>query len=296
MSTLTPISALFNAIAASPFRVAPEAAEALDIEITNKDITLEFTNDPKVYAEYVVSKALIRLGNSFLSALWAAAHAYIVTYHEYQLAQKKGVRYFVLAESPRVVEAYTLYRQAREAVARFQHFQWPAAAKKPIRYPFEHSDVYAANELFLVAISWVMHHEIAHARLKHEEFTVNSIPQELAADAEATRWICRGEKDTHRLHKRAMGIATAIVFLLALDIHVGRTTTTTHPPSFERLINNLDNTELDEDQMIYSFAFVLADIHISESSVPGEIDRDGSFRDMCVSACMLLRELGQDAA
>jgi Peptidase U49 len=295
MNTLTPISVLSNAIAASPFRVAPEIAANLASEVASKDIKLEFTNDPKVCAEYVVSKSLIRLGQSFLSALWTAAHAYIVTYQEYQIAQKKGVRYFALAESPRVVEAYTLYRRAREAVANRQHFHWPPEARKPIRYPFEHSDGYAANELFLVAISWVMHHEIAHARLEHEEFALASISQELDADAEATRWVCSGEKDIHKLHKRAMGMATAVVFLLALDIHVGRRTTTTHPPSFERLMTNLDNTGLSEDQMIYSFAFVLVDIHLAQSQIKDEVDREGSFRDMCISACMLLKALGQDA-
>lgn len=293
MRTLTPISALFNAITESPYRVAPEVAAELDAEIATLNITLEFADDPKVYAEFVVSQAIVRLGVPFLSALWTAAHAYIVTYDEYQIAHRKGERYFSLGKIPRVTKAYSLYRSAREAVASFKPFLWPHGAAKPLRYPFEHSDGYVANEVFLVAIAWIIHHEIAHARLGHEELTVASTMQEVEADTSATRWICAGEADNQRLHKRAMGVGAAIVFLLALDLQVGRMTATTHPPSFERLINNLDITGLGEDEMIYAFAFVLVDIHIAEHDIAEDINRDGTFRDMCVSACMLLRSLGQ---
>lgn len=296
MKTLTPISELFNAIAASPFRVAPEAATVLEEEIAKLKITLEFTGDPKIYADHVVSEAKVRLGVPFLSALWTAAYAYIVAYHEYQIAQRKGERYLALGERPRVASAYRLYRSARDAVASREQFHWPQGASKPLRYPFEHSDGYKANELFLVAISWIIHHEVAHARLKHDVWTLASITEEVAADKSATITICAGEADNQRLHKRAMGVCAAIVFLLALDLQAGRTTTTTHPPSFERLLNNLDLTGLDEDQMIYDFAFVLVDIHVAERGINGDIDRNGTFRDMCVSACMLLRSLGLERA
>lgn len=277
MMTLTPISVLFNAIASSPFRVAPEAADGLKAEIAELKITLEYTDDPKVYAEYVVSEAKVRLGVDFLSALWAAAHAYIVAYHEYQIAQRKGERYFSLGRVPRVADAYSLYRSARDAVASGKAFVWPRDARKPLRYPYEHTDGYAANELFLVAIAWIIHHEIAHARLGHEEITVASALQETEADESATRWICAGENDNQRLHKRAMGVGAAIVFLLALDLQVGRFSTTTHPPSFERLMSNLDLAGLDEDQMIYAFAFVLIDIHVAEHGIADDdIDRNVS--------------------
>ena len=126
--------------------------------------------------------------------------------------------------------------------------------------------------------------------------TVASIAEEVDADKSATRLICAGEADNQRLHKRAMGVGAAVVFLLALDLQAGRTTTTTHPPSFERLLNNLDLTGLHENQMIYAFAFVLVDIHVAEQGIGEDIDRNGTFRDMCVSACMLLRSLGRHGA
>jgi hypothetical protein len=140
-----------------------------------------------------------------------------------------------------------------------------------------------------VAISWIIHHEIAHARLEHQEVTVTSVQQENEADNAATRWVCCGTQETQPLHKRAMGMVTAVLLLIAYDLEVQRTHSRTHPPSFERLILNLDATGLGEDEMIYAFAFNLVEIHLFQSGVPYEIDREGTFRDMCVSACLALR-------
>lgn len=294
MRTLTPISQLFTAIAASPFRIAPEVAHELEREVGDRNIELEFTDKPLVYAEYVPERSTIRLGVSFLSALWTAAHAYIVAYHEYQAAQRAGATYFSLGETARVANAYHLYREARNTVAQRQHFTWPVEAPKPQRYPFEHTDGHIANELFLVAVAWIVHHEIAHARLGHDDLTTAQIAEEVAADTSATRWVCEGEQDPQRLHKRAMGIATATMFLLSLDLQVGRLTTTSHPPSYERLINNIDIARLEDDQMLYAFAFVLLDIHLAEIGLSDRVPKTGTFRDMCVSACMLLHSLGRD--
>jgi hypothetical protein len=113
-----PDSTLYGAVAASPFRVAPEAADRLQLEIEQRNIELEFTAAPDVLADYVPTRATVRLGVSFLSALWAAAYAYIVAYHEYQHAQRTGAKYFALGSVPRLAEAYRLYQQALDAVSR----------------------------------------------------------------------------------------------------------------------------------------------------------------------------------
>jgi hypothetical protein len=107
MISSSPLSKLFNAIASSPFRVAPEGVDTLQSKIEKRDITLEFTDKPMVYAEYVVSKALIRLGVPFLEALWAAGYVYNVTFHEYQASNRRGERYFSLGAIPRVANPYT---------------------------------------------------------------------------------------------------------------------------------------------------------------------------------------------
>jgi hypothetical protein len=293
MVRLSPITRLFPVIAAAPFRVAPEKAQDLTTQIDTRDISLEFVDDPTVLAEYSVAKRLVRLGIPFLEALWSGAHVYIVAFHEYQAAQRKGERFFELGKSKRVADAYVLYRHFLKATAARQSVEWPEGASRPIRYPFEHSDGHFANETFLVAVAWIMHHEIAHARLDHEEASAVSKLQESDADRAATEWVCAGEREQLPLYKRAMGMVSAVVFLLALDLHMGRLTSSTHPPSFERLMKNLETTGLGENELVFAFAFVLVDIHIAAEKVPGDIDREGSFQDMCASACLLLHRLSR---
>lgn len=286
----SPIADLLGAIASSPFRVAPEAAPALNEVIDERALTLEVCDDLSLFAELIPSRGLIRLGIPFLEVLWSAAHAYIVTFHEYQLANRRGESHFAVGGTSRTAAAYALYRQLLGAHVIGDPITWPSEEIVPVRFPKEGTDIYAANELFLVAISWIIHHEIAHARLDHQEVTVTSISQENEADHAATQWVCAGIEETQPLHKRSMGIVTAVVLLLAYDIESRRTHSTTHPPSFERLILNLDATGLGPDEMIYVFALVLVEIHLAQGKVPYMNSQDGSFRDMCVSACLALRD------
>lgn len=286
----SPIEPLFNAIAASPYRVAPETSLELGSLIVEKSIRLEFCSDKQMRAELQLSRNIVCLGVPFLEVLWAAAYAYIVVYNECQLANKSGATFFSIADTPRTAAAYQLYRDLLQAHAAGSPIAWPLSARQPERYPQEGTDGYIANELFLVAVSWIIHHEIAHARLEHQAITVSSINEENDADRTATRSVCGTTEESQPLQKRAMGIVAALLLLIAYDLEVPRAQSSTHPPPFERLILNLDATNLGENEMVYGFAFKLVEIHLLQSRVPYEINRTGTFREMFVSACLALRK------
>jgi hypothetical protein len=112
----SPVTDLLNAIAASPFRVAPEATADLDELLTSRSLALEFCPDKRLFAELLVSRNLIRLGVPFLEVLWAAAHAYIVIFHECQQANKRGEATFAVGERSRTAMAYKLYRDLLQAM------------------------------------------------------------------------------------------------------------------------------------------------------------------------------------
>ena len=50
-------------------------------------------------------------------------------------------------------------------------------------------------------------------------------------------------------------------------------------------------TGISEEHTVWAYAFVMLEVHLMVARVPGEALREGSFRDMCVSACMLLRDV-----
>lgn len=287
----SPIIELMHPIAASPFRVAPAAIAALEAVIASKSIKLELSLAARTEAKLIISTKLVHLGIPFLEVLWAAAHAYIVIFQECQHANARGEVMFSIGERPRTAKAYALYRTLLTARAAGELIDWPSLEIRPERLPSENSDVFIANEVFLVAVSWLIHHEIAHARLGHQaELKVLSLQEEQQADQEASQWVFQESAEPLASQKRAMGVVTAVLVLIACELEKPPTHSNSHPPSFERLIVNLDAAGLEENAMPYAFAFKLVEIHLLQSGVPHEIERTGTFREMLVSACLLLRD------
>lgn len=285
------IEPLMNAIAASPFRVAPEAEGQLAEEIGKRQIRLEFVDNLAIYAEYIPSKSLVRLGTPYLEVLWAACHAFIVIFDEYEKANKRGDEYFNVGAIPRTSAAYSLYRQLLQAHIAKEKIEWSRPELMPIQFPEPNTDGYVANELFLTAVSWVVHHEIAHARLGHEELSINSVLQESDADRAATAWVCGETTEPGPLFKRAMGVVSALLHLLSYDLQQGRVRWTTHPPTYERLVANLDRLGFEESHKVYAFGFVLLEILLAQHEIQLKVDREGSFHDMLASACFTVRSL-----
>ncbi|GAA0769533.1 hypothetical protein LRH25_02615 [Ideonella azotifigens] len=287
------IEPLLNAIAASPFRVAPDAEEQLAAVIAGHRVTLEFGDEPTLFAKFVPSRAVVRLGTPFLEVLWAASYSFIVIFDEYEQANKRKDEYFHVGASHRTAIAYSLHRQLLEAHIAKIRIPWPLPELSPVRFPAPDTDGHVANELFLTAVSWLIHHEIAHARLDHGELeTVESVLQESDADRAATDWVCRDTTESGPLFKRALGIACANLHLLAYDLQQNRTRWTTHPPTYERLLVNLDRIGLEDNHKVYAFGFVLLEILLAHHGIGVTVDRTVSFHEMLANACFTVRDLG----
>jgi hypothetical protein len=287
----SPILDLANAIAASPFRVNPEARDELNKIVANHSLTLEVTNAPQVFAEIIPSSGLIRLGVHALDFIWASAHAYYVLFDEYNKSNERKEIFFSIGEIPRARQAFDLYRWALEQYLSGRSSEWPTQEIRPVRFPAAGTDSHLANELFLVAISWIIHHEIAHARLGHEAISINPLAEENEADRVATCWVCDAlTSDDDPRHKPALGVATAILVLMDCDLKTGRLSSSTHPPSFERLMLCLDYIGVPDNSRIWAFVLVLLKIRFADIGFAFS-PSEGSFREMCTSACLAIRSI-----
>lgn len=286
------IEPLLHAIAASPFRVAPEIEGRLSEVVERRRITLEYVDDLDTYAEYIPKQALIRLGTPFLEVLWASSYAFVVIFDEYEQANKRRDSFFHVGATTRTSSAYSLHRHLLEAHVAKTRVNWPLPEFRPVQFPEQNTDGHVANELFLTAISWIIHHEIAHARLDHEELTVNSALQESEADRAATDWLYAAADDSGPVLKRALGVACANLHLLAYDLQSNRVRWTTHPPTYERLLLNLDRIGLDENNRVYAFGFVLLEILLAHHGIAVNVNREESFHEMLATACFTVRSLG----
>ncbi|MEN8260073.1 MAG: phage exclusion protein Lit family protein, partial [Pseudomonadota bacterium] len=199
-----------------------------------------------------------------LELLWCAAHAYCVLTNEYQKAHDSGAAFFNSGATSRCRRALTLYDWAlRKCVDRLDE-TWPSDATMPTKEASNGSDIWAANELFLISVAWIIHHEIAHVHLGHPTVTTRSIDEEKEADLSGTKWVLPDAGAIAEITKRTLGIATAILVLTACDLRAHSFRASTHPRSFERLMYCVAHGELAEDHRIYAVIFVLLQIHLAD--------------------------------
>jgi hypothetical protein len=106
-----------------------------------------------------------------------------------------------------------------------------------------------ATELALCGAGWVMHHELAHARLNHLQPGVDILSTEEEADREATEWLLAGAAGA-AVKKRSLGIAVATLTLVRLEDRIGRVPNPDgsydYPAAIERLRIALGDRRIDE--------------------------------------------------
>jgi hypothetical protein len=135
----------------------------------------------------------------------------------------------------------------------------------------EVSDERMADEIFLCAVAWILHHELAHIEAGHTDVvTVDSVADERAADAAATQWILDGVTDDIVIQKRGLGIAAATVALAALELqlpaadpHAARS----HPKAAERLRAALSHTAFGGDHVVLYFAVIALKAHFDRAGL-----------------------------
>jgi hypothetical protein len=95
-----------------------------------------------------------------------------------------------------------------------------------------------AEEVFRLAVAWILHHEIAHIRLQHSASPgPDAVQEEWEADRASTDWLLRvpGMSQADRL-ARFCGVAAGLGWLSALYVYLGHGQSQTHPPEGERFV------------------------------------------------------------
>ena len=94
------------------------------------------------------------------------------------------------------------------------------------------------EEIFRLAVAWILHHELAHLRLQH---SVPSVKIEYEADQAATDWLLKVDGLSQaELIARQFGIATGLGWLSALNVYIGPGSGKTHPPAGQRFVNGIE--------------------------------------------------------
>jgi hypothetical protein len=138
-----------------------------------------------------------------------------------------------------------------------------------------------AGELFLVAVGWILHHEISHVRLEHHEVQADpSIKLERDADLEAVDRVMVACEIPAERNKRKLGIVVAILAIQYLEQPIDEEASMrTHPKSIDRLDYCLTRMRAEDDSFACCLAVVGLQYHGAKSGITGPLE-GASFRDI----------------
>jgi len=259
----SPILHLETAIGGCAFRIAPERGSELGEFRDFKNITMSIVDEPGFDIRVLIDKHQIVMGIAALEFLWASSHAHLVLYNEYCLAQQSGATKFDTGGSNRSLKAMELLTWAGHNLKEGNR-KWPDNLPQPVQYPVEKSDIHAANELFLCALAWIVHHELAHLRLDHQAFKSScTIDEEKDADLAATDWILGKCSVQQEARKRTYGIAAAILAMQGFQKIERFASLKTHPSTFERIDYCLTAASVPDNDEIYAFSAVTMQIQLA---------------------------------
>ncbi|AWG32170.1 phage exclusion protein Lit family protein [Burkholderia cenocepacia] len=289
----SPIVLLDEVIAAAPFAIAPERATELLNDPALKGFGLALSADEGFSIRVGINTKEATLSIFSLEYIWCFSLMILVLVEEYQIAQKHDRQAIDLRESPRVSQAVDLLNWSFNRMYRGDRSPWPDEAPKPEKSPTVNSVVYMVNEVFLSAIAWIIHHEIAHLRLKHGIETTCSAREENEADAEATNWIFSGSlRDDERL-KRQLGMAVALLSLQFLETpRGGYSKVESHPPSLERLDRCFKMAGVDEDGFICALTTVALQFQLANLDIEGALG-GGSWSEIMSDAMVSFTTAGR---
>lgn len=274
----SPICYLENEIARCPTLIAPEREERLAALQDKYQFEIELVDEAGFnirvdLKEHCHKGRVITLPIAALEYLWVCAFHYWIINQEYSLTQSKSLLQFNLRGTDRLRLAEELSNWASQNLNKKGVDKWPDNLPSPIAARRNDTDALVANELFLCALAWMIHHEIAHAELQHGvAISGIGIYEEKQADLKASEWVLDGlECNDPKLKKRGLGVVTAILTLQSLEVNRVNNPNT-HPSAHQRLHSCLSPYKIGCEEAIEAFAVVVLQVLFSDQGISPDIE------------------------
>lgn len=286
----SPICKLEESIAGVAFKIAPEKENECARYRDQFGISIELIDDKDFSIRVNLSTKIIKLPIASLEYLWAFSHYCWVLTQEYVNAKRSGAEVFDCVGNARLRSSHELLHWAKDNLLTSGIRQWPGSFPAPEKDPEYCSDTDVANELFLCALGWMVHHEVGHIILQHSPFaTALSEQEEKDADNYATDWLLSGlENNCPMMKKRALGIAVGVLCLQSLEVNAASCFRNTHPNAHHRIFSCLSKYKVRTEEIIEAFATVVMQYLFHDKGIMANIDGD-SFES-------ILREFLLDVA
>lgn len=282
----SPISDLNDNVEDSWSRLVPEKLDILISKGCSPYIV--FTDDLGFSFKVTPNDRKISIAVGAQEYLWCACYTFYLVYQKYGHAQQKGQSVLDLLGDDELREAMVLYKWGYIQLK--SPTFWPNDCPMPTINP-SNEHVKVANELYLCAMGWILHHEIAHIYKNHKstDDDVKSRQQEDEADKSAAEFILAGIADNATINKRCLGGAIAFLVMTSKDLlseEAAIFQENTHPKSFVRLKEVLDKYCIDKDHVAYGLCTVMIHSHMGMRGKQTTINHENKswkedFMDCC---------------
>lgn len=261
----SPIRFVMHHIHEAIVNIAPERKKEFEKEHHTFD--MEYIDTYEWICNSTPKKKKIRLSRRVVEMLWAASYAYMTFYTKVvQVVKPTKKQYIDLTQHKEVADAMRLLKWAYENFINKEDNPWPDGLPHPNENPPKGSMENVADELSLCAVSYLIHHELAHIRLQHDESTIET---EREADYAASDWIVFQDlpETDDKFIKRTLGIAIAFEVMTAYGIYTGKHGGSTHPYSYDRLINTLHRYISDDDHVVWALLVSTIKLHLDNKKL-----------------------------
>jgi Peptidase U49 len=303
--------------------LVPEKSHQIDrfVEIIGGLTFLEDDRSERFLFQASADQRVITIGLKGLQRLWAYCLAYFCIYTEIgEIKQANpAAREFDLNSTDRFRKARKLLSwavgneiiiiQAKIAGVDPKTFEMPSDLPQPFAASAHGSDESCADELCLVALGWIIFHELVHIERGHknleaeieeilrnkdfenarkisdklkaaaQEVSAQSILEEKEADMGAAEWVLSGVLDDQpKLLKRGMGVMVGLVWLASREVYKHREEFGTHPPAYDRLYQVLlqffpDGGDANHD-LIWNSSQLMLNLHLQDYGIPLDETRE----------------------
>jgi hypothetical protein len=277
--------------AAFLFEHASKPLDALSAEMKQKlidtglKLNLRYIESDDLRCDCDTSTGEITVSTRFVEALWVTSY---LNFIYYDLVRQEGGLTGSVEIDPQQEPALDAAMQLSEWMLKSlldptKPKQWPTGLPQPIANAEKGSPEDLADEITLLGLGFILLHEVAHAYKKHaySGAAAENHKLEHEADRIAADWYFADHQDpqSNGRIKRGIGIASALMLIVALETFHGSFGSHTHPPSYERLKTVLTSTENDPVHPV--FAFVTQLLPLYRSMAGGQFAQDAapSYRD-----------------
>lgn len=263
----SPIKHVMATLHLAIVNIAPE--REAEFESTWKNVTLQYLDQPEWICSVNIENQHILLSRRVIEVTWCASYAYSLLFTKEMQGKDLGTPIKInFCNNPQVHQGMKLLSWAYQNWLHGEDQPWPATLPSPIENVERGSSLWVADEFCRCSMAYILHHELAHIRLKHDP-TASTLCDEREADYSAADWIMNPslEDDDPRFIKRAIGIAVALEVLTSQGIHTGKYGGTKHPPSYDRLIHTLRRFIQNDNHVVWAVVVVTLKLHIDSKGM-----------------------------